>query len=116
MRPLIAIVEDDESLRTALVGLVRSLGYDGCGHDSAEAFIASGSTKAACLVTDLQLPGMNGLELARQLQGELPVILVTAHTGQGIEARAAACGVLCTFPKPFDADELAECLRGLLDS
>ncbi|MEI9851932.1 MAG: response regulator [Sphingomonas sp.] len=80
-KPLIAIVEDDESLRPALVGLVRSFGYDGEGFESAEAFLAAnGPARAACLVSDFQLPGISGIDLIAGLGGNgPPAILVTAR-------------------------------------
>lgn len=115
-KPLIAIVEDDESLRPALVGLVRSLGYDAEAHLSAEAFLETDtSTRADCLISDFQLPGIDGLDLAARLPG-LPVILITARTERAIDERACACGILCLLRKPFEPDELAECIRTALDS
>jgi FixJ family two-component response regulator len=116
-KPLIAIVEDDDSLRPALLGLVRSLGYDGEGFESAEAFLAGeAATKAACLVSDFQLPGISGIDLAARFKNLLPVIMVTARTEQGIDELAAESGVLCVLRKPFDADDLAAWIRTALDS
>ena len=116
-KPLIAIVEDDDSLRPALVGLVRSMGYDGEGFASAEAFLAGdASTRANCLVSDYQLPGISGLDLAAKLRQALPFILVTARTEKTVDERAKAQGVLCLLRKPFEADDLANCLRRALDS
>ncbi len=117
-KPLIAIVEDDESLRPALVGLVRSFGYDGEGFESAEAFLAAnGPARAACLVSDFQLPGISGIDLIAGLGGNgPPAILVTARTERGLDDRAAAAGALCLLRKPFEADALADCIRRALDS
>lgn len=116
-KPLIAIVEDDESLRPALVGLVRSMGYDGEGFASAEAFLeADAASRAHCLVSDFQLPGISGLDLADRLGTGLPVILVTARTEKSIEERAKESGVLCLLRKPFEIDALAGCIRRALDS
>ena len=118
--PLITIVEDDESLRPALVGLVRSLGYDGEGFASAEAFLEAGAQhRAACLVTDLQLPGQSGLELKARLVAAgctLPVIMITARAEAAIEEKALASGALCLLRKPFDADALIAALERALDS
>ena len=118
--PLIAIVEDDDSLRPALVGLVRSLGYAGEGFGSAEAFLDAGAQhRAACLVTDLQLPGKSGLELKEGLAAAgctLPVIMITARAEAVIEAKALACGALCLLRKPFDADALIAAIERALDS
>lgn len=117
-KPLIAIVEDDESLRPALVGLVRSMGYDGEGFDSAEAFLAGDAAQRAhCLVSDFQLPGISGLDLADRLGSSgPPVILVTARTEKSIDERARVSGVLCLLRKPFEIDDLAGCIRRALDS
>lgn len=116
-KPMIAIVEDDDSLRPALVGLVRSMGYDGEGFASAEAFLESDSPgRAACLVSDYQLPGISGLDLAARLAPGLPMILVTARTERSIDDRARAGGILCLLRKPFEADDLAACIRRALDS
>lgn len=116
-KPLIAIVEDDDSLRPALVGLVRSMGYDGEGFACAEDFLACDvAGRADCLVSDLQLPGISGLDLADWLEQSLPVILVTARTESAIDARAKESGVLCLLRKPFEADDLAGCIRRALDS
>ncbi|MEG3149162.1 response regulator [Sphingomonas sp. ZT3P38] len=120
-KPLIAIVEDDESLRHALVGLMRSLGYDGAGFVSAEEFLTDPALdRADCLVTDLQLPGISGFDLAAQL-GEararpLPVILVTARTERSIDERGEAAGLFCLLRKPFEADALVACIQRALDS
>lgn len=115
-KPLIAIVEDDESLRPALVGLARSLGYDAEAYVSGEAFLAADAAgRAACLISDFQLPGIDGLDLAARVPG-LPVILITARTERTIDARACACGIHCLLRKPFEPDELAECIRTALDS
>lgn len=115
-RPLIAIVEDDDSLRPALVGLVRSMGYDGEGYDSAEAFLEEDAgTRAKCVVSDFQLPGIDGLALAAMMRPIVPFILVTARTERTIDARAKAEGVLCLLRKPFEPDDLAGCIRRALD-
>lgn len=115
-KPLIAIVEDDDSMRPALVGLVRSMGYDGEGFGSAETFLASGTAKsAACLVSDYQLPGLSGIELASRLKNGPPVIIVTARSERGIDTLAVAHGVLCVLRKPFEADDLATWIRSALD-
>lgn len=115
-KPLIAIIEDDDSLRPALVGLVRSMGYRGEGFGSAESFLASDAPhRASCLVSDYQLPGLSGIDLAVRFRDRLPVIMVTARTEHGIEALAASHGVLCVLRKPFEADELASCISGALE-
>jgi FixJ family two-component response regulator len=115
-KPLIAIIEDDDSMRPALVGLMRSLGYDGEGFASAEAFLAgNAASRATCLVSDFQLPGLSGLDLAAQFKNRLPVIMVTARTEPGIDTLAAENGVLCVLRKPFEADDLAAWICCALD-
>lgn len=118
--PLIAIVEDDESLRPALIGLVRSLGYRAEGFATAEAFLDAGAQhRAACLVTDLQLPGRTGLELQAMLADQgctLRAIMVTARAEPALEQRALEAGALCLLRKPFEAEALVAALERALDS
>lgn len=115
VRPMIAIIEDDESLRPALVDLIRALGYDGEGFATAEAFLAGdGAARAACLLSDYQLPGLSGLDLAERLRDQLPIILITARTEPGIAVRAAQLGVLGVLQKPFEPDHLAALIAAAL--
>lgn len=113
--PLILIVDDDASVRTALVSLVRSLGYDGLSFDSAEALLSSGAVgESACIVTDIQMPGMTGIELEahlRQAGYKTPVILITARTDLEVLHAARDSGAASILKKPFDADELVHCLE-----
>jgi FixJ family two-component response regulator len=115
---LISIIDDDESLRTALVGLVRSVGYDARGFASAEEFLQSGAVKSfSCIVTDIQMPGMSGIDLKRHLvqqQCPLPVIMITARAEKGLEEQALASGAVCFLKKPFEATVLIECLERAL--
>jgi FixJ family two-component response regulator len=105
---LISVVDDDDSFREALVGSLDSLGYDTRGFVSAEEFIAEGGS-CSCVVTDLHMPGMNGLELIEWLKAcgsRLPVIMVTGRPEPGLEAKAAASGAVCLLMKPFELDAL----------
>ena len=115
---LISIVDDDPSMRTALGGLVRSLGYDVREFASAEEFLASGDLERfACTITDIQMPGMNGFELKRELgvrYGSLPVIMITARAEPGLEEQAIASGATCFLRKPFPAESLMCCLERAL--
>lgn len=112
--PLISIVEDDESLRLAVVGLVRSLGYRTLAFGSAEAFLAADEARTSnCVVTDIQMPGISGIELKQKLAAEgvaVPVIMVTARTEPALHERAMASGAFCLLKKPFTADALIACL------
>src|SRR4051812_23733762 len=115
---LISIVDDDDSMREALVGLVRSLGYEVRDFASAEDFLASDDLgKFACAITDIQMPGMNGFELKHELStrhSSLPVIMITARTEPGTEEKAMSSGATCFLQKPFEAEMLANCLGRVL--
>lgn len=121
-RPLImlriAIVDDDESLRTALSGLLRSHGYSVCGHGSAESFLSSGDIgKVDCIVSDIHMPGMNGLELKRRLDAisdSTPVIMITGRTYPDLTAQVSAAGAFGPLAKPFAAATLIESIRNAL--
>ena len=110
----IGVIDDDQSLRTALLRLVRSLGYDARGFGSAQDFLGSGPVEAySCIVTDIQMPGMDGLDLmtvVAQRRPDLPVIVITARTEPDLEDRAIAQGAICFLRKPLDSDAL---VRGL---
>jgi FixJ family two-component response regulator len=112
--PVIAIVDDDESFRRATTSFVRSLGYGTAAFDSAEAFLKSEHVKNAdCLITDVQMPGMTGIELQGQLiaQGHsVPVIFITAFPEMKARAQALAAGAIGFLAKPFDDKGLIECL------
>jgi FixJ family two-component response regulator len=117
---LIAIIDDDASMLNALVSLVRSFGYDADGFVSAEAFLGCGSLRGfACIVSDVQMPGMNGIELKQHLaarQCSTPVIIITARHDQGLEERALASGAACFLRKPVAADALIDCLERALNT
>ncbi len=116
-KAVIAIVEDDDSLRPALDGLVRSLGYASEAYASAEAFLLSGaSARADCLVCDYQLPGLNGIDLAARLRGLLPVIMITARAEVALDVLARESGALSLLHKPFAAEDLAACISTALDT
>lgn len=114
----IAIIDDDASMKDALVGLLDSMGIDAQGYVSAEDFLeASGKTRFACIVTDLQMPGLDGIELLATLRARgdtVPVIVITAQSRPGLEDRALAAGALCLLRKPFEADALLACLARAL--
>ena len=115
---LISIVDDDSSMRDALVGLFRSLGYDARGFASAEDFLAcSDLERFACAITDVQMPGMSGFELKRQLDqrhGTLPVIMITARPEPGLREKAMSIGAASFLRKPFDTETLVDCLEKAL--
>ena len=115
--PLIAVIDDDESMRNGLVTLVRSAGYAAQGFASADGFLGLGRDAwrdFACVVTDIQMPGLSGIELKQRLsaaRSPLPVIMITARDEAGLEARAHAAGAICFLKKPIEAAVLIRCLE-----
>jgi len=118
--PIVSIVDDDESVRAAMSSLVRSLGYESCAFCSAEAFLTSPRLHdASCLITDVQMQGMSGLELQGELavrRPDMPVILITAFPEERIRKRAEAAGAVAFFSKPVDGHALIGCLDATLRS
>jgi FixJ family two-component response regulator len=117
---LISIVEDDEPFRESMRKLVRSLGYAVEAFPSAADFLASPLLPAtACLVADVQMPGMTGVELHRNLiqRGHaIPTILVTAYPDEAVRNRVLKNGIVCYLSKPVDDEHLERCLRSALES
>ena len=116
--PLISVVDDDDSVRAGTASLLRAAGYLSESFASAEEFLKSGDHhRFACVVADIQMPGMSGVELANRLGGDeppTPVILMTARTEREILANAAASRASCLLRKPFTADQLLECLTSAM--
>jgi FixJ family two-component response regulator len=117
---LISIVDDDESVREALCGLLRSVGFAVNAFASAEEFLVSDQLRSAeCLVLDVRMPGMGGLELQRQLVAghyEIPVILITAHEEEGMRARALRSGVETVLIKPFSEEAILSAIHSALSA
>jgi FixJ family two-component response regulator len=113
--PLIAIVDDDEFFRGSMRRLLRSLGYTVEAFPSAAVFLASRRLdNTTCLIADIQMPGMTGVELnARLIEAghKIPTILVTAYPDEVTRARALKDGVVCYLRKPFDDNDLMDCIR-----
>lgn len=118
-KALIAVVDDDDAIRSGLSSLFRAEGYDVALFDCAEAFIASLPQGVPhCLLTDIQMPGISGLDLQARMgaeQPDLPVLIMTAFPGGTVRARALAAGAACFLSKPFDARELLLCVENALD-
>ena len=114
----ISIVEDDDSLRLALVGLMKCVGYSANGYESAEQFLENGAAAASdCVITDINMRGLSGIELTERLRAEghrMPVIVITARSDPGIEQKVLASGATCFLRKPFEMDELIACLEDAL--
>jgi FixJ family two-component response regulator len=108
--PIISIIDDDESMRCAMKSLVTSLGLDAYAFASAEAFLQSPHLDdTSCVITDLQMPGLNGVELQKSLlaQGRrIPIIFMTAFPEERMRARAIEAGALGFLSKPFDSQTL----------
>jgi FixJ family two-component response regulator len=117
-RRLISIVEDDEHFRESMIKLVKLLGYTVDAFPSAADFLVSPSlTQTACLVTDVHMPGMTGVELCRRLVDAgytIPTILVTAYPDEDVRDQALKDGVVCYLSKPVDDNHLERCLRSAL--
>ena len=109
-KPLIAIVDDDESVRLALQSLIRSLGLAARVFASAADFLASRDMpRVSCLILDIHMPGMSGLALHRRLVASgraIPTILVTGNADDATRAEALRQGVICYLCKPFADDDL----------
>ena len=117
--PIVSIIDDDESVRLAVKSLVRSLGLLAYTFASAEEFLQSphvGDT--SCLITDVQLPGMNGLKLQSVVlaQGrDVPIIFVTAFPEERFQKRALEAGAVGFLSKPFDGQTLITLVEGALN-
>ena len=114
----ISIIEDDQSLRDALIGLMRSLSFEPTGFESAEAFLESAALHTSgCIITDIQLAGMSGLDLKVKLDTlnlAVPVIMITARREADLQQRAIASGAYCFLVKPFDMQLLVDCVERAL--
>jgi FixJ family two-component response regulator len=118
VKPIVAVVDDDPRVRESLESLIASAGLTACVFSRAEDFLRGGDLAAAgCLITDVRMPGMDGVALqhhVRSLRPELPVIFITAHHDDEVERRALAEGAACFLRKPFDAGELLRATRNAL--
>ncbi len=117
---LIAIVDDDDSMRNALDGLLKAVGYPARAFASAEEFLKSGQQhQTSCLIADIRMPGMSGLELQAQLNAErcrIPIIFITAHGDAKMRIQALRAGAVEFLAKPFNDEALLESVRGALES
>jgi len=117
---LMAIVDDDDSVREALTGLMKSLGHSVVAFGCAEDFLNSDRRHStACLIADVQMPGMTGPELHGRLVASgkpIPTILITAYPDETVRARALQAGVTGYLTKPFTENDLLACIRSALES
>ncbi len=119
--PLVSVVDDDESVRESLRGLIRSIGLGVQTFASAEDFSRSEHLeKTDCLILDVRMPGMSGLELQRHLAArkrDIPIIFITAHgSDDGERARALGDGAVAYLIKPFSEDALLEAVDAALNA
>jgi FixJ family two-component response regulator len=116
---VVAIVDDDESVRNALQGLMKVAGYRARVFASAEDFLNSGEQEhIACLIADIRLPGMSGLDLQSQLNTDhhnIPIIFITAHGDEKMRMQALRAGAVEFLTKPFDDIALLEQVRAAFD-
>jgi FixJ family two-component response regulator len=117
--PIVIIVDDDERVRDAIQGLLASEGFRSESFDSPEAFLRSKLPDGPrCLVLDVRLPGVNGLDFQRQLRDakiEIPIIFITAHGDIPMSVRAMKAGAMEFLVKPFQGDELLAAVRNAVD-
>jgi len=115
---IVAIVDDDESVRRALEGLLKAVGLRAIGFPSAEEFLNSGQQhNTACLVTDIRMPGMSGLDLQARLNSQnvkIPTIFITAHGDANMRMQALRAGAVEFLAKPFNDEVLLEHVKAAL--
>jgi FixJ family two-component response regulator len=117
--PVISIVDDDESVREGVLDLIKAMGFIAKAFERAEDFLKSNCIRStSCLIADMRMPGMTGLELYKRLVETgsiIPTILITAFPDDRDRARALRAGVVCYLAKPFKDDDLLECVRSALE-
>jgi FixJ family two-component response regulator len=114
----VSVIDDDESVRAATVDLLNSVGLACDAFESAQAYLESGRAHStSCLVLDVSMPGMNGLELQQRLVEAghaIPIIFITAFPTAAVRARALRSGAVCFLPKPYADEELVRCVGSAL--
>ena len=115
---MISIVDDDDSVREATTGLVRSLGYSAATFGSADEFLASNRmADTSCLISDVQMPGLSGLELQHYLADRgysVPIVFVTGYLEEKAREQAMEAGAIAFLVKPFSEEQLIVCLEAAL--
>jgi FixJ family two-component response regulator len=117
---MVAVIDDDESYRVAVQRLLKSADLAVQSFDSAEAFLNSGQQhETGCLIADIRMPGMSGLELQSELNSDhcpIPTIFITAHGDEKMRLQAMRGGAVKFLMKPFDGETLLEAVRVALKS
>jgi FixJ family two-component response regulator len=117
-RPLVSVVDDDESVRESLPDLLMEFGFAVRAFASAEAFLVSDSVdQTRCLILDIAMPGMTGPELQKELKlrrQEIPILFITAHRDETIRSRALELGAVAFLFKPFSDTELLQALNAAI--
>jgi FixJ family two-component response regulator len=116
---MVAIVDDDDLVRGALQGMLKSVGLPSRAFASAEEFLMSREECPGCLIVDIRMPGMSGLELQARLNAEhcrIPIIFITAHGDEKMRMQALRAGAVEFLAKPFDDEILLESVRGVLQN
>jgi len=117
---MVAIIEDDESYRVAVRRLLKSAGFSARSFASAEDFLSSGEQReTGCLIADIRMPGMSGLDLQSKLNSDhcpIPTIFITAHGDEKMRLQAMRGGAVKFLAKPFDGEVLIEAVRVALGS
>ena len=115
---LISVVDDDESIRRTTTRLIESFGFRAAAFESADSFLRSGQLRdTACLIVDVQMPGMNGLQLQSHLAAEgrgIPIIFITAYDDKESRRRAMQAGAVGFLGKPFSDEHLLQTIRSTL--
>jgi FixJ family two-component response regulator len=118
-RSMIVVVDDDDSIRSALQGLLKEAGYPAVAFASAEEYLQSGKQReTGCLIADIRMPGMSGLELQSRLNEDhhrIPIIFITAHGDEDMRLRALRHGAVEFLAKPFDEERLLDSVRAALE-
>ena len=116
----VAIVDDDESIRAALQGFMKEAGLPARSFASAEDFLTSGDlNQVGCLVADIRMPGMSGLELQARLNADrhrIPIVFITAHGDESMKMQALRAGAVEFLAKPFNEEVLLDCVRAAMEN
>lgn len=116
--PVISVIDDDEPTRAAVTSLMRAKGFTPSTYESAESFLEAAAHKACqCIITDILMPGLSGIELKQRLNDDscvVPVIMISARVEERLQSIALEAGAFCVLRKPFKAQALLACVERAL--